>query len=112
MAAKKPPATETKSVSEARRTFSETLNRVYRGETRVLVEKNGIVVGAVVSARDLERLHELDEKAERAVQAFEDMQAAFADVPEEEFDRELAKALEDVKAERRRRSDAAPKKSA
>ncbi len=112
MAAKKPPVTETKSVSEARRTFSETLNRVYRGETRVVIEKNGIPVGAVVSARDLEQLYKLDERAELAFKALENMQAAFADVPQEEFDRELAKALEDVKAERRRKSDASRKKSA
>lgn len=109
MAAKKPPVTETKTVSEARRTFSDTLNRVYRGETRVLIEKNGIPVGGIVSSDDMERLHDLDEKAERAIQAFEDMQQAFADVPEEEFERELAKAIEDVKQERRREREAMQK---
>jgi hypothetical protein len=33
--------------------LSATLNRVYRGETRVVVEKNGIPFGELVTPEDL-----------------------------------------------------------
>lgn len=112
MTSKQPPTTETKSVSEARKTFSEILNRVYRGETRVLIEKNGIPVGAIVSPQELGALRQLDERSERALDALADMQAAFADVPEEELERELAKAIAETKEIRRRERDQPAKKSA
>lgn len=64
---------------------------------RALVEKNGIPVGAVVSARDLDRLRVLDEKGERAVKAFEAIQARFADVPEDELERDLEKAIAEAR---------------
>ncbi len=41
--------------SEARQQWSQILNRVFRGETRVLVEKSGIPGAAIISADDLER---------------------------------------------------------
>lgn len=112
MTARKPPGTETKTVSEARRTFSETLNRVYRGEARVIIEKNGIPVGAIVSATDMERLRDMDLRAERAIKAFEDIQAAFADVPEDELERELAKAIAEAKTIRRQQREHRTKKPA
>lgn len=97
MALPKKPAFETMNVTEARKQFSETLNRVHRGEARVVVEKSGIPVGVLVSPEDAEELRLLDEKSERALKALEAMQAAFADVPEEEFDRELKRAIADAR---------------
>lgn len=112
MTPKQSPKTETKTVSEARKTFSETLNRVYRGEARVLVEKNGIPVGGIVSAGDLERLRALDEKSSRAIEAFEAIQACLVDVPEDELERELEKAMAEAKDIRRQERELAAKKSA
>lgn len=94
---KQSPKTETKTVSEARKTFSEILNRVYRGETRVLVEKNGIPVGGIVSAGDLERLQRLESRRAEQWEAVERMREALADVPEEELDSEIERALDEVK---------------
>ncbi len=99
--AKHRPAIEAKIVSETRRTFSETLNRVSHGEIRVMIEKNGIPVGAIVSSADVERLRELDERAERAVKAFERIQAECADTPEYELAQALAEANETRRQRRR-----------
>lgn len=112
MALPKKPVFETMNVTEARRQFSETLNRVHRGEARVVVEKSGIPVGVLVSPQDAEELKILDEKSERALNALEAMQAAFADVPEEEFDRELEKAMAETKEIQREGRTQRDKKSA
>jgi prevent-host-death family protein len=44
------PVIETINASAARQHWSELLNRVFKGETRVLVEKSGNRVAAVISA--------------------------------------------------------------
>ncbi len=103
MAANKPPVTETKSVSEARRTFSETLNRVYRGETRVVIEKNGIPVGVLVAPRDLSDIDEMQRRREELGAALDASRAAFRGIPVDEIEREVEKAVEEVEARRRQR---------
>lgn len=96
------PVTESKNLSTARQEFSQLVNRVYRGETRVLVEKSGIPVAAIVSAEDLKYLKELDDVRERRRQLLEEMRAPFKDIPAEEVEREIAKALGEVRQEMRR----------
>lgn len=55
------PVTQTMNISEVKHQLSRVVNRVYRKETRVLVEKSGIPVAAVVSPEDLARLPHLDQ---------------------------------------------------
>ena len=50
--------TQTRKASQVRQEWSKLLNTVFRGKTRVVVEKSGIPVGAVIAAEDLERLKE------------------------------------------------------
>ena len=54
------PVTETMKISDVKNTLSRLVNKVYRGETCVLVEKAGIPVAALVSADDLQRLTQID----------------------------------------------------
>lgn len=112
MAGRKTPVTETKTVSEARRTFSETLNRVYRGETRVVIEKNGIPVGAVVSAADMDALQRLDEERRLKLEAFAEARKAFEGIPSEEIEREIERAIAEVEEERRKTRVTSEKQSA
>lgn len=112
MATRQSPKTETKTVSETRQHFSETLNRVYHGETRVIVEKSGIPVGAIVSPRDLEALERIEEERRLTLEAFAEARTAFAGIPEEEIEREIWKAISEVEEERRRAREHAEKQSA
>ena len=51
--------TQTIPVSQARQRFGELINQVYKRQVRVIVEKSGIPVIALVSLSDLERwLHQ------------------------------------------------------
>lgn len=104
MAATKTPITETKTVSEARRTFSETLNRVYRGETRVVVERNGIPVGVLVAPRDLADIDEMQRRRDTLRSALEESRAAFEGIPAWEIEREIELAIEQVEAQRRQKT--------
>jgi len=99
--AEKTPTTETMKISDVRSGLNQLVNRVYRHETRVIVEKSGIPVAAVVSAEDLERLRKLDEEDREAWSIVDEMRAAFKDVPPEELDREAQRALAEVREEMR-----------
>ena len=52
--------TEKMKMIDAKHQFSQILNRVFHSKRRVLVEKGGIAVAAIVSAEDLRRLDRLD----------------------------------------------------
>ena len=54
------PLTQTMKISDVKNTLSSLVNKVYRKETRILIEKSGIPVAALVSADDLSRLQQLD----------------------------------------------------
>jgi len=98
------PMTQTMKASQARAEFSQLLNKVFRRETRVLVEKSGIPVAAIVSAEDLKRLQQLEAQREEDFKALDATRQAFQDVPAEELEREVGKALDEVRAENRRRA--------
>lgn len=95
-----PTKTETMNVTEARRTFSETLDRVRRGETRVIVEKSGIPVGAVVSMADLARIDRDQANRAALLEALAESRKAFAGIPGDEIESEIEKAISEVESER------------
>ena len=93
------PVTQTMKISDVKNTLSSLVNMVYRKETRVLVEKAGIPVAALVSADDLNRLQQLDRAWDERTRAIERFSQAFADVPTEQAEAEVARII----AERRQR---------
>ncbi len=95
------PMTQTMKISEVKNTLSSLVNKVYRKETRVLVEKAGIPVAALVSAEDLKRLAQLDERDRQAREVLEAMRAPFRGVSPEELQQEADKAIARVRARRR-----------
>lgn len=80
--------------------WSEIVNQVFRKETRIVVEKSGIPVAAIVSAEDLERLTRLETQREELLRGLEAMSEPFRDIPEAEIEREVARALAVVRAEK------------
>jgi len=49
-------------ISDVRAQYHALANRVYRGEIRVIIEKSGIQVAAIVSSEDMKILERLDER--------------------------------------------------
>ena len=93
------PMTQTMKISDVKNQLSSLVNEVYRKETRILVEKAGIPVAALVSADDLRLLTQLDRAWTERTKAVERFSQAFADVPTEEAETEVARIV----AERRQR---------
>jgi prevent-host-death family protein len=95
------PTTQIMKISEVKQQLNRLVNQVYRCETRVMVEKSGIPVAGIVSAEDLRRLDRLDRERAERFKVLEEFGEAFKDVPAEELEQEVARALAEVRAERR-----------
>lgn len=95
--------TQVIKASEARKEWSQLLNNVFKGQTRVIVEKSGIPVAAVISAEDLERFTVLEEQREARFKALERIREALKSVPAEQLNQEINKAIEEVRTERKSR---------
>jgi len=93
------PAVQTMKISEVRGQFNSLVNQVFRRETRVVVEKSGIPVAAIVSAEDLRRLDRWETQRDADFAVIDEIRAAFADVSEEEIEREVDRALAKVRAD-------------
>lgn len=96
------PVTQTIKASEARQTFSQLLNRVFRGEVRVVVEKSGIPVAAIISARDLEWLNQLERQRAERFKALGQSWEAFKDVSPQDVERDVAQAVAHARKKRRK----------
>lgn len=88
-----PLPTDSMNFTKARQHLSEIVNQVARRERRVLLEKHGAPVAAIVSHDDLKRLKELDEEEQRRTAAFKAISDRLADVPLDELEQEIAKSI-------------------
>ncbi len=101
------PMTRTVKISEVKNRLSRLVNEVSREETRVLVEKAGIPVAALVSAADLKLLTRLDAQRAERRRVVAAMREPFRGVPPEEIEQETAKAGSEARAEMRAEREAA-----
>ena len=95
------PDPEVMSASDVRQNFGSVVNRVARGEGRVLIEKHGSPAVGIVSIEDVRRLRQMDEVTSRRKRMLEAMRAPFRDVPKEELVREAEAAAAEVGDDRR-----------
>jgi prevent-host-death family protein len=102
---KQQPVTEAMNISAVKQQFNSLVNRVYRNETRILIEKSGIPVAAVVSADDLTRLNQLDRDWDEGTQAIERFGAAFADVPPDEVEAEIARIISEIREQNQEKAE-------
>lgn len=93
--------TQTIKASEARQQWSQLLNKVFRSQTRIVVEKSGIPVAAVISVEELERFTQLEEQRKERFEALDRMREVFRNIPAEKLEQEIGKALAKVRKERR-----------
>ncbi len=96
------PMRKTVKASETRQQLPQLLSTVYCGDVRVIVERSGITVAAIVSPGDLEELSRLDQRRAEFAAVVDSMRESLADVPEDEITAETSKAVAEVRAEMRR----------
>src|SRR5262245_58164457 len=96
------PPSKTMTASNARQQFAEAINDVARHEARIVVEKNGVPVAAIISAEDLRRLERLDVRDKQAWYVFDAMAEPFRGVPGEEIEAATERIMAEIKEENRR----------
>ncbi len=101
MALPKSPITETMSVSESRKQYSEILNRVFKDDERVVIKKNGIPVAAIVPMSVLRDATFTERRRAELRAAFEATREEFRGIPPEEIEREIERAINEVEESRR-----------
>jgi prevent-host-death family protein len=89
--------TQTINASTARQEWNKILNKVFREETRIVVEKSGIPVAAIISAEDLKRLDRLEKERSDRFRVLDEIKASFRDIPESEIENETDQALTRVR---------------
>lgn len=93
--------TQVMKASDVRQQWSQLLNQVFTDQTRIVVEKSGIPVAAVISAEELERLTKLDEQRKERFKVLDKIRKAFKDIPVEKLELAVNKAIAQVRAEKR-----------
>lgn len=88
----------------ARAEFDNLVDRVEQQGGRVVIERDGIPVAAIVSTADLDRLTTFEREREERFRILDEVRTAFADIPSEELEREAARAIAEVRADRRARN--------
>ena len=101
MAEREPIMTQTMKATEARQQWSRLLNQVFRKERRVLVEKDGIPVAAIVSTDDLADLQRLQEERAAALTVLKRSWNAFSDVSPDTVEQDAAAAVAAARKKRR-----------
>jgi prevent-host-death family protein len=101
------PETRAMKISDIKATISRLINEVHRKETRVLIEKGGIPVAALVSVEDLRQLVRLDAQRAERRRVVAAMREPFRSVSSEEIERETAQAVAEVREEMRAERDTA-----
>jgi prevent-host-death family protein len=87
--------------ADAQRCFDDLIHEVNNKQTRVVVEREGKIVGALISAADLERLEAMDRRAAEGFRAIQEIWARNADLDPEEAERDIAEAIAEMRAEAR-----------
>jgi prevent-host-death family protein len=82
------PTLEIMKISDVKSDLSRLVNHVYRREMRIVVEKSGIPVAAIISAADLERFNRLERERAACFAAIDRAREAFQDMPADEIERE------------------------
>jgi prevent-host-death family protein len=86
-------------LSEARSTFSALLNDVFRRRERVIIEKSGIPVAAIVPIAELERLDQIDEQRASRSAVLEGYSRLFEAYTAEELEAQVARVVAESRAE-------------
>lgn len=95
------PTTEKIDAATAREQWDVVLDRAANHETRIVIERDGTPVAAVISIHEFELYERLLHQRAALLASISDLRDDFKDVPNDEIDREVAKALAEVRAEDR-----------
>ena len=91
--------TRTMTITEVKKTLSDLVAEVGPGKARILVEKSGSPAAALVSVDDLARLERFDREWVEGTKAIQRFSQAFADIPTEEAEVEIARIIPEIRCQ-------------
>ena len=109
MSDQKRSATETIKAADIPAQWSMLLDQVSKHDVHVLVEKGGVPVAAIISAKELRRLERIAAAWDEPFKALDRTGEAFKNESPEDIEREVAKAVEEARAELRAEAQSAKK---
>ena len=89
--------TQTLKASDVRLHWSQLLNKVFRDETEVIVEKSGIPVAAIVSTKDYKKLQQIKQQQKQDFALVKSIRTAFADQSPEQIQLGVDQSLTEVR---------------
>jgi prevent-host-death family protein len=92
------------NLSNTKQHLSKLVNQVARGETRVVIEKSGLPVAAIISMEAYERFQQMEGERARRFAALDRISKALSDLPVETIEAEVERAIAESR-ERYRTSD-------
>ncbi len=95
--------TQTVPAAEARQKLGQLMRQVYNRQARIIVDKGGIPVVAIVSLADFERWTRLDREREERFQVVDEIRSRNLDKAPEEVERDVAEEIAAMRREKRER---------
>lgn len=95
------PVETVMKLTDTKQQLSRVINRVARGEARVVVEKSGLPVAAIISTEEYRRFKAQEARRASVFEAVARFSDAFDRVSDEELARELANAQAEARNELR-----------
>jgi prevent-host-death family protein len=95
------PVTQNMDIAEIEDSLASVVNRVSGNDARIVVEKHGKPVAAIISIDDMRRFARLEETHKDEFAVFDRIEAAFAEVPTEEIEAAADQAIAKVRANAR-----------
>jgi antitoxin (DNA-binding transcriptional repressor) of toxin-antitoxin stability system len=101
------PPNQTLNATDVRAHWSQLLLDVYNHKSRVLVQKGGIPVAAIIAADDLKRFQRIERERAEHFKVIEEGWEAFRNVDLGDVDAEVVKAVAEARADIRAEREAA-----
>jgi hypothetical protein len=96
------PETTVVDIAEVRRDVDGTIKRLVRDGIRLVVAEDGAPLAIIVSPSDMARIERRERERAERFKVIDEVRSAFADIAEEELEREAAKAVAEVREEMRK----------
>jgi PHD/YefM family antitoxin component YafN of YafNO toxin-antitoxin module len=93
-----PPQNQTLNATEVRARWSQVRLDVFNHRSRVLVQKGGIPVAAIIAPDEFERFQRSEQERAERFKVLEESWVAFKDVDLGDFEAEVAKAVAEARA--------------
>lgn len=94
--------TQTVPAAEARQRLGQLMKQVFKRESRVIVEKGGIPIVAMVSLADLERWTHLDQERDERFGVIDEIRERNRDTSSDEVERDVAEEISALRREKRK----------